>query len=414
MYQFFNRQGIGLISLVQMLNAFLIILRMLVIIKFGGVDTLGVFSLIASMITIISIPAYFINNQKIHSNLIKEKKNQRDVLLKTALVVLLITSLICSLLVFCFGIFYTELNKLVKYHIWTSGVASAVLFYFIIAIFELQKITAGKFLECYVATLTGSISSLIFYIYFSDSIVSIAYISSVAYITSYITHCIFNVLEYKRLLPFSRQPIVFSALFKLIISSWSLGLIPLINSALDFVTRILGLIYIGPTQLGYYQIVVSIEALVGNIFLGPYYRSILYEYTRSPSFSILILRCKTLIKYIVILSLLQIAIFWGVKSLGFIHKILELMLPIFLAIILRMPSYIWGIFGQALIVDGKHNYVTLVEVISKIITSTFLILLFKINQDGATSYVYSILINSILMLVIVFRVRQHYLVKNSA
>ncbi len=389
--------------ILQAASAFFILLRMLVIIKLGGVGSFGIFSVIATIITFLTIPCQFLNNQRIQVVLVKLGQVERRSMLNAGFVVSILLSSIASLLVFTLGPLYKELNNFCDFRLWSCAVASAVIFSFFSNCCELKALSESRLVLYYViiaiSSFFGFASSLIL---LNMDVKYVVFIPSFYFAASSLSYIIYNLVFLKDTFWDFESKANYRTLLLYVKESWSLSIIPFYNTLLDFSVRTLALSWIGALGLGYFQTIVSVEAMIGNIFLSGFYKKTLINTTNGVAFNF-----KNVFKAVLVFTTIPVL---GILLLNagnllfhFKHAIFDVVVPLILVCLLRFPWNIWGAIGQALIVYGRYRLVSRVEVLTKtLVSGIFLGLAFFYHFD-VYGYVLAVACSSILMWWIVVR-----------
>jgi hypothetical protein len=186
--------------------------------------------------------------------------------------------------------------------------------------------------------------------------------------------------------------------------------LPYAIAIFDYLLKAMILNYSGSITLGIFQILQSVENLIGQIVGGPFYKKQLAEIKKNLGLSYM---AKYLKNVFIVLSLgvivLNIIVFFDFFSIEFIkHKYLSLGVSVGLLsffIFGRMFSLLWGSVGQYLVVCGSVYSVFTFELFLRMLP-LLVFLLFKNNFIEA--YVISVLMYSVPLFITIVMVDKRY------
>lgn len=388
------------------ITAIAILFRMILIIKIGGVELFGLLGYIISIITICTIIIQFYSNQVIIVKLINSDVANKHQFLYTIFFLGIIVTLIWTIIIICFGQYFSLLNSLIEYSIWSKGVILAIFLSFLVSIFDLLSLSNEKIYLYYSSISFGTLCSLIFsyiilknfnhdYIIFIPALTSfstlIYYLTTIRVKHNVLSHLV-NYLQIPKYLFFK----------KLLINSWHINIIPLNSSIFDYILRSAFLKLSGATTLGYFQTIVSIESMTGNIFLGTYYKKELIRF--STNIKAELSDIKRSILGSIFISLIPTFGFLLLIVINNVIKIniglFEVVTPLIILSIIKISWNTWGVIGQILITRQNHRFVTLIEILIKILTTGIAIIFLLFSNIEIWSYVVSAGVVSIFLLYI--------------
>lgn len=390
---------------IQIATVIFIAARMMIILTLGSAADFGLLSIVVALITLLTIPVQFCNNQGVQVALLNDTDVGRQVVVNTIVKFGLVFSVLVLLLVVLLGKYYSSLNDICDFSTWGVAVVLAVFVTFMSSAYDVKSLSKG-YLKLYysalsVNALAGCISSCMILIFGNGSlIVFVPFISSSVGLVFYFIAS--NRLYHEQLIGLNFD-CNFNLLYKLFRETWSLNFIPLFNSIADFLVRSVALVSIGAGGVGHYQTIVSIESMLGNLFLGTYYKRLMLANYKKISFSAADLR--KIAKDTLLFSLFSIV---GIVLLyclngyfNFKHEIFKILAPLLFVCIFRSAWYVWGAVGQLLIIRGFVHFVSIVEVLTKTMVSLLLILILLYSDSRLYAYVYSLAITSIALIYIV-------------
>lgn len=186
----------------------------------------------------------------------------------------------------------------------------------------------------------------------------------------------------------------------------TLNAIPVTAVTCDYIIKNLFITTSGPVLVGLFQIIQSIDSLIGNIFAGPIYKKAIYDYTHNHFLSIdsrFIFYIKRLALPIFLISApLALVKTFDISDYYIYAKRLELVNDyIWILILFLISKYftlVWGLIGQILLSGSRSNAVVCGEIGFKIMSTLLSILFFVYVTDDIYAYIYSYSISSILLL----------------
>lgn len=388
----------------QIITAGCNVARILIILSLGGTANLGLYSIIVSTITLTTILIQIYNNQGIQVKLIESDTSYRQRIINTLFIIGLFVSSICFLLVLILGKYFSLLNDVSKLSYWGTALTLAIPLAFISSNYDVKSISEAKIGMYYSSTtanaIVGGISSyLLLRFGFTNYIVFVPAISSLGGLVYYFVFYKFY---------FNQSLIDFSAGFdlkgvkKLIYDTWQINLIPLTTVTLDFIVRTILLDISGLVLLGYYQTVLSVESMTGNIFQAPYFSKILLSYTIDGGKNAYTLK-KTIVGALII-STLPVFGLMVIKYLNdeirLTNKLDFVFAPLIIIMTARIVWCVWGSLGQILISKKYFKFVSLVEVLNKTLVAGLLIVIMLIFNCGLWAYAYSVIAVAIMLLLL--------------
>lgn len=186
----------------------------------------------------------------------------------------------------------------------------------------------------------------------------------------------------------------------------TLNAIPVTSVTCDYIIKNLFITVSGPVLVGLFQIIQSIDSLIGNIFAGPIYKKAIYDYTNH-RYLLIDSRFIGYIGKLALPILLMSAPLAFIKTFDISDyymyaKQLKLVKDyIWMLIVFLISKYftlVWGLIGQILLSGSRSNAVVCGEIGFKIVSTLLAIFLFLYVTDDIYAYIYSYSISSILLL----------------
>lgn len=408
----------SLVYLFPILTTIFTILRMLIILRFGGAEALGLFGLLLSFITLLTMLVQIGSNQVVIVELIHLNLDERLRIFSTIFCLAVSYIFIVGLLLIVFGSYFTQINSVFENGNWKAIVFVTLIVTLVQLIFDLKSLVENRLILFYssitINTLISLISSYIILITFDYShlifIPLVSGIFTIAYYSFWHKTYIYKKTSLKDFVENIRM------VYKLVNKSWQINLIPINSALFDFFIKSIFASYSSLAVLGYYQTIISMEAMTGNIFLGTFYRKVLLTFSNLRSCNKYSL--NIIIRNTLFLSIIPICgmIFYYIFSKHFpsLKSVEIILLPLLVVSIFRIPSNIWGAFGQILIAFGEHLIVTKIEIISKIFSTTIVVIFLICSPTtNVWSYPFSIVILSIVFVPLLLWISNNKILKNT-
>ncbi|MCZ8230042.1 hypothetical protein [Flavobacterium sp.] len=398
----------------QFINASSVVIRTFLILYFGSSSSLGIYSLCVSSILLFSfIPQLIVNNQGLQFELMKMNLIDQEEILKAFGVIMFIVNF--SLLLFFY--FFENLVQIdnINQNLVLLSIFGACFVSIIISIFDFKAISNNKLGILYLTNATNSFSSVLFafvvlFFFKKEKIIFLPLLSTIFPLLIYLFYYRFNL---RFILFFYFKKTYLKKAFSLLRSTWIISLVPIVNNLIDYLLKFAISKISGFSILGYFQTIVSIESLTGNILLGPLNRKILFSYstksTNEYSTSVIVKKCIILscIPIFFLVSLYPVNYFYLIPNKY--YSILSLMIYI---LSIRIIWNFWGAIGQILVSRRRYNFVSFVEISNKFLIASIFIIFLNFSDFGIWSYLISLCLTACFLISVLYYIKSNNLINN--
>lgn len=395
------------IYLAQIISSILSVVRLFLILSFFGVDSLGIYSLFFAAVTFLSLPGQILNNQAFQILFIQKYRLLRNVVISSSLIAFMYWMMFVTFILCIVSLFFSNIVDFEQGG-WESLLFISVVSVLLVHVFDLLSIVKGRLENYYIGLAINSISNIVlililYFVLHDDSLLFLPFISSMIVLLYYAFTCkddFFQVFKRRN----RRKSHKFRGVFfllGLLKRTWYINTLPFVTTLLDFGIKFILASLSSVTVVGFYQIIISVESVIGNVFLGPFYRHIIYKFalkqyeiTRS---IIIRLAAKS-----VLLTLIPA---FGLLMLGYINYIFEynsdftqVFWILFSVSLVRVLWSVWGVFAQVLLSQGHVLLITHYEIWSRFLVSFFFIVGTLFINDNLWVYVLASLAVGLLLI----------------
>ncbi len=373
-----------------------------------GSAVLGQYSFALSFIMFLTILGQFVNNQAIQVEMIKSESNYCISILASLFALFVMYSLFVVGLLLIFG------QYIQSYFISDSDtalltvVAFSVPITLINSIFELGFVSVSRLGVFYTSIAFSALVSVGFVVIavFINRPSLVLWLPLVSAMSSLLFYMMMSVSNISKSLAWYKY-INFSNVYTLVRSTWYMNLIPFLSVSGDFLLKFVFMATAGSSSLGKYQLLVSVEAMVGNVILGPVLKKYLVKYSILKK-SIAQSLDKDIAK-VVLLSCLPIVGLFIIYILQLFIEVesasLELLLPLIFLSVIRIAWSAWGVVAQVLLSQGFSKFVTVVEIMNRQAVMLVFIVLLYVNDAGYLNYITSVTILFIPVVLVTLKAR---------
>jgi hypothetical protein len=374
------------------------VLRIFLILSFFGLEALGLYSLFFTIITLLSLPGQILNNQAFQIFFIKKYRQFIKVIIPPISIIFFSWVLFILFTLSMISLFYTPIVSFDQKG-WVILLFISTVFSLLTHALDLLNIVKGSLVNYYVGLAVYNISNIILILFFyfilnKDYILFLPAISSGMVLFYYwvVSRSDFNLI-------FSRDNVTrevnfksVSFLLRVLKKTWYINSIPFVTALLDFGVKSTLAIFSSVSTVGAYQIILSVEAMIGNLFLGPFYKNIilkfaLKQYIATREFVIYLVGRSILLTLIPILGILVL----GYMNYLFEYKteFSEVFLILLSISFVRVLWSIWGVFSHILLTQGRTFLISNFEIFSRFSLSFFFVIGLIFIDNSLWLYVYS-------------------------
>ena len=368
----------------QAVSALGTVLRYFIIMEVLGAGALGQYSISLSALMFLTMVGQFINNQAMQVALIKAEVAYKLTVYSAILAMFILYIVIVYIFWFCFSDLIQSYFSLVESRLVFEVILFSIPFTLINSLFELRFIAASRLSTYYYSLALSSLASLLFVLLVINinNYALVVWLPLVSAGASFIYYIVASFRDVSKIF-LNIRVVDFERALKLLKSTWYMNLIPFVNLSADFIVKLAFIGSVGQASLGYYQLLVSVEAMIGNVILGPFFKKLMVKYSSTKS-----LISKSLdgdIVNVMLLALLPILGLFFVylvnNYIKFEFESLELIIPLIVISLIRVLWSIWGGVAQALLAVERSKYVTIIEIGSRVLVALLLVFLLQINGD---------------------------------
>lgn len=392
------------ITSLQLILAVVAYGKLIVLLAFFGLEAVGSVSYVTALVSLLSIVSQMYNNQGVQVSYIRSKPRLAR-MYKDAMHHL---SLYTGIFAICIFLLINFLGVTKIPFEYMPIICAAIMAAIYNGAYDFQC-TVNNRVDTYLKSqIYGSI------VFFGFAILIYYYEINIQFLVVLYPIQVLSSFIYYRLEFISHLPKADYSSINCLIKSYvrlqkkhlTLNAIPVTSVTCDYIIKNVFITASGPVLVGLFQIIQSIDSLIGNIFAGPIYRKAIYDYTRNRYTTIdsrFILYIKKLALPIFLISAALIILkivniyHYGpyVKQLILVNDHIWLFVAFFIS---KYFTLVWGFIGQILLSGSRSNAVVCGEVAFKMISTFLTIFLFFYMADDIYSYIYSYTMTSILLL----------------